>query len=145
MQTNKGIKELKERDDFQAVLPLLRLLRPHLDEEKFSTRLPLARQEGYRLFALHDDSHKIRGVIGLRILHDLLDGRCLVIDDLVVQIEFRRQGVATKLVEFAKDFARQNDCFEIRLNSGFSRKEAHALYEAAGMKKTSYVYRVSIR
>ena len=148
MRTPRDMEKMKELTGDQepnSALSVLRLLRPHLDPKTFNIRLRCARQEGYRLFAQQHKDGRVVGVVGVRIFHDLLDGRCLHIDDLVVHEEFRRQGIATKLMKFSHEFALKNKCCEIRLNSGFSRKEAHAFYESIGMKKTSYVFRITVK
>jgi GNAT superfamily N-acetyltransferase len=58
-----------------------------------------------------------------------------VIENVITHPDFRRQGLATQVLEHAIDTARQAGCYKVMLLSGASRKEAHALYEKAGFSK----------
>lgn len=50
------------------------------------------------------------------------------IPDLIVTFEARRQGAARALLAEAERLARERGCWQLTLESGFQRKEAHALY-----------------
>jgi ribosomal protein S18 acetylase RimI-like enzyme len=58
------------------------------------------------------------------------------IPDLVVSPATRRQGVAQVLLEVAVLAARERDCHQLTLESGYARAEAHRLYERFGMTDT---------
>jgi GNAT superfamily N-acetyltransferase len=58
-----------------------------------------------------------------------------VIENVITHPDFRRQGLATQVLEHAIDTARQADCYKVMLLSGASRAEAHALYEKVGFSK----------
>lgn len=51
---------------------------------------------------------------------------------LAVSSLARRQGVGTKLIDEAKQWAAQNDISTMRLNSGKARTEAHEFYRHNG-------------
>lgn len=51
---------------------------------------------------------------------------------LAVSSLVRRQGVGTKLIDEAKQWAAQNDISTMRLNSGKARTEAHEFYRRNG-------------
>lgn len=54
------------------------------------------------------------------------------VDQFGVKDTFRRQGVATKLVEFIKEYARKKGFPKLELNMWEFNQDALAFYEAAG-------------
>lgn len=66
------------------------------------------------------------------------DYKTLYFDELInllglaVANDYRRQGVATKLIDFVEQWAKEMGIRMIRLNSGSSRKEAHEFYRKLG-------------
>ncbi len=58
----------------------------------------------------------------------------LDIDEFCVDEEHRRKGVATAMIEFIKDFAKENDFHRIELNMWEFNQGALAFYEAAGFE-----------
>ena len=66
------------------------------------------------------------------------DYKTLYFDELInllglaVANDYRRQGVATKLIDFVEQWAKEIGIKMIRLNSGSSRKEAHEFYRKLG-------------
>ena len=55
------------------------------------------------------------------------------IPDLIVDPAVRRRGVGRALLEEAARRARAAGCFELDLESGAQRREAHEFYRSAGM------------
>lgn len=51
---------------------------------------------------------------------------------LAVSKNYRRQGVAKSLILQVESWSRERNINMIRLNSGSTRKEAHAFYRALG-------------
>ena len=51
---------------------------------------------------------------------------------LAVFTEFRRRGIATKLMAAAEQWARETGASGVRLVSGINREDAHAFYERMG-------------
>ncbi|CAI3284228.1 GNAT family N-acetyltransferase [Enterococcus cecorum] len=51
---------------------------------------------------------------------------------LAVANNYQKQGIGRKLMEAAEQWAKENDIYTMRLNSGLSRKEAHQFYQAHG-------------
>ncbi len=58
----------------------------------------------------------------------------LDIDEFCVDEEHRRKGVATAMIEFIKDFAKENGFHRIELNMWEFNQGALAFYEAAGFE-----------
>lgn len=64
--------------------------------------------------------------------------KTLYIDDLCVDKSFQHQGIGEELINFAKDLAKQNNCYNLTLHVNASNKNAISFYEHLGLKATSY-------
>ena len=71
------------------------------------------------------------GTVTLNIL-TLLSGKEATIWDMAVKGEYRKQGIATKLMNKAEEIAKKENITMIWLFSGFHRKDAHKLYRKLG-------------
>ena len=56
--------------------------------------------------------------------------------------EYRNKKVGTKLVNEIENWAKENGIKKVRVNSGFSRKEAHEFYRSLGYnnEKTNQIF-----
>jgi GNAT superfamily N-acetyltransferase len=63
------------------------------------------------------------------------------VPDLFVAAHVRRQGVASALLEHAENRAIERNCWELTLESGYQRAEAHRLYGAFGMRDAGKFFR----
>ena len=66
----------------------------------------------------------------------------VVIGGLVVDREYRKQGIGRRLLTRAEEWAVQHGCSVVRLSSNVRRVEAHGFYERAGYTnlKTQYSF-----
>lgn len=84
-------------------------------------------------FVAVDGTSKAVGFIQQRYRYSLwIDGLEATLEDLFVSPEGRRQGVGTKLVQFAIDQARAKECKAIRLDTNESNHPAMELYDKFG-------------
>lgn len=76
-------------------------------------------------------------IIGMTtlVIFKALSGRRANLEDLVVDKDYRRQGIGRKLLEAALAFAKEEDVGYIDLTSRPSRVEANNLYVSLGFKK----------
>jgi GNAT superfamily N-acetyltransferase len=63
------------------------------------------------------------------------------IPDLFVDAAARGRGAAKALLIEAEELARARGCWELTLESGHERSEAHLLYSAAGMQDAGRFFR----
>jgi GNAT superfamily N-acetyltransferase len=68
----------------------------------------------------------------------LLELEYAEIGGLVVDSDFRRQGIGEKLMNICEDWSKQNGYHEIRLRSSGQRNDAHAFYERIGYENTNW-------
>jgi ribosomal protein S18 acetylase RimI-like enzyme len=63
------------------------------------------------------------------------------IPDLFVDPATRGRGAAKTLLIEAERLSRERGCYELALESGYERSEAHLLYSAAGMQDAGKFFR----
>jgi GNAT superfamily N-acetyltransferase len=62
-------------------------------------------------------------------LHSVRFGNRVWVEDLAVHPEFRSQGIGKRLLDAAKDWARERGATHLELDSAPYRKDAHRFYE----------------
>lgn len=137
------IREISTDGDLRAVWPVMKQLRPHLDEQAFIDLCKIQFGEGFRVIAAFADD-ACRAVAGFRIQHYLHRGKNLYVDDLVSDAQARGQGYGKALLEWLLGEARRNGCGNLHLDSGAQRLEAHAFYFAHGLRITSYHFAIDL-
>ncbi|MBN3820102.1 GNAT family N-acetyltransferase, partial [Paraburkholderia sp. Se-20369] len=89
-------------DTPEALLPafdVMRQLRPHLtDPHAFAAQVARQHAEGYRLLAA-SDAGRVVGLAGYRTPTNLLYGRFVYVDDLVVDAALQRGGIGAHLLD----------------------------------------------
>ncbi|MEE3486062.1 MAG: GNAT family N-acetyltransferase [Bacteroidales bacterium] len=63
-------------------------------------------------------------------------GICFI-ENVVTDKEYRKRGLASKVIDMAIAFAKEHHCYKAILQSGTSRTEAHRFYENKGFNGTS--------
>ncbi|MDQ0227401.1 GNAT family N-acetyltransferase [Metabacillus niabensis] len=67
-----------------------------------------------------------------------------ILNDLYVAQEGRNQGVATHLLQKAKEFALETGAIRLELSTAFDNNKAQRLYEKFGFKRESQFYRYEL-
>jgi GNAT superfamily N-acetyltransferase len=116
---------------------VMRELRPHIKAIDFAARVLLQQKEGYQLAFLELEG-VIRSVAGVRILNLLFSGRTLYIDDLVTHDSDRSRGFGAVLFDWLVEYAKEQGCEHLTLDSGVQRFAAHRFYLNRGMDITSH-------
>jgi len=100
----------------------------------------LARSDQQLLVA--DDGGRAIGWIHMVITEYVEADAFVVIGGLVVDREYRKQGIGRRLLIRAEEWAAQHGCSLVRLSSNVTRVEAHGFYERAGYTnlKTQYAF-----
>ena len=63
-------------------------------------------------------------------------GICFI-ENVITDKEYRRRGLASRVIDMAVAFAKERHCYKVILQSGISRTEAHHFYESKGFSGTS--------
>ena len=127
-------------DELRATWPVMRQLRPHLDEERYVAMARAMESEGYRVAALYADGRAV-AVAGYRFMTMLYAGRLLYLDDLVTDEAERSHGYGRKLLDWLKQQAREHGCSELQLISRTTREAAHRFYFREGFGIECYEFR----
>jgi len=144
------IRRAEERDLSRVNDLLYQVLEVHADgrpdifvhgTKKYTDQQLLAifQDEKTPVFVFTDEQDKVQGyafcifeeVKGENCLHDM---KTLYIDDICIDEKHRRQGIAVKLYEHVKAFAKESGCYRVTLNVWEVNPTARAFYEAMGMK-----------
>ncbi|KQN64104.1 MULTISPECIES: GNAT family N-acetyltransferase [unclassified Erwinia] len=119
--------------DRQASFTLMRELRPHLaDADTFAAQIVRQAGQGYRLLGAWQ-SEQLMGLAGYRLQENLLYGRFLYVDDLVVAAEARSQGVGGRLIDALREEAKQQNCAHLVLDTALGNALAQRFYFHQGL------------
>lgn len=131
-------------DDLERVYPVMKELRSVLEFDDFVSWVKLAHAaDGYRLVA-REDRKRILAVMGYRILHDLLHGSHLYVDDLVTTRDARSMGHGAELLRYAEAEARRLGLSGLRLCSGIENEAARRFFEREGWKPLSFTFKKKV-
>jgi ribosomal protein S18 acetylase RimI-like enzyme len=104
----------------------------------------LARLLGRReqQFLVADEDGRVVGWIHMLVTEYVEAEAFVQIGGLVVDREYRRQGIGRRLLAQAEEWAAQQGCSVVRLSSNEKRVAAHAFYQRAGytILKTQYSF-----
>lgn len=138
------IKQLTTKEAWQSVFPLLKQLRTHLDEQQFLTLTEEMAKEGYMLFAMYEEETAV-AVAGIIMRTNYYYGKHIFVYDLVTSQHHRSKGYGEKLMHFIHEYAADNNCQHVALESGLFRKDAHRFYEEKlGYEKFCYSFKKEI-
>jgi GNAT superfamily N-acetyltransferase len=65
-----------------------------------------------------------------------------VMENVIVDESMRRKGIASAIVEYLVNLARESGCYKIGLSSSKKRPAAHRMYESLGFKQYGLGYRI---
>lgn len=127
------LRHLETPDEVRACLPLMRELRPHLDDaEDFLERVARMRHERYRLLAVMRDGQAV-ALAGYRFQENLVYGRFLYVDDLVVSSALRGGRHGARLLQALDELARGAGCARLVLDTGLGNALAQRFYFRQGL------------
>src|SRR6185295_965685 len=114
-------------NDILKCWPVMKELRPHLNETGFLPAVQEMMEEGYILAFIEEDSIAV-AAIGFRYMQLLYNGKQYYIDDLTTLPKSRGKGYGGKLLDYVIDLAKKNGFDAVTLDSGHQRFDAHRLY-----------------
>jgi ribosomal protein S18 acetylase RimI-like enzyme len=127
------LQHLEDKEAFQASFDLMRVLRPHVaTSDTYVGQLVRQSEQGYRLLAAWD-GEQVVGLAGYRELENLLYGRFIYVDDLVVSPELQRSGLGARLLAAVREEAVQRNCDHFVLDTGLHMPLAQRFYFRQGL------------
>ncbi len=119
-------------------------LRPHISREDFLPRVKkLSADTGFRLVYLQDG--EVKAVGGFRIAEWLAGGKYLEIEDLAAKDGERSKGCGGAIFDWLVEFAKRENCAQIRLVSHVQRFGAHRFYRRKGMIIEAHYFSMSLK
>lgn len=131
MKRDNIIKEVEEKDLKQLQQILKNIFNNNTSYEKMQDLYKIAKDNKNIHILGYYINDNLVGTVTLNIL-TLPLGKEATIWDLAIKEEYRRLGIATKLMNKAEEIAKQEDITRIWLFSGFHREYAHELYRKLG-------------
>jgi GNAT superfamily N-acetyltransferase len=133
MQTPTPLRYIEQPHEQLASFTLMRELRPHLsDASEYVRQLARQSEHGYRLLGSVQDN-QVLGLIGFRELENLIYGRFIYVDDLIVDETQRHRGLGATLLEAAREYARTQGCAHLVLDTGSHMSLAQRFYFREGL------------
>lgn len=129
--------------ELRAAWPVVKQLRPDLDEDSFVEQALRQFGGGYMATALYDDGIP-RAFAGWRALEMLATGRQVYVDDLVTDETVRSRGYGKALLAWLKVEAKRLGCARLQLDSGTFRKDAHAFYLREGLRIEAFHFGIAL-
>ena len=124
---NVRIVLAKEDQEIRSCYPVMAELRPHVQPDEFLSRVKRqAETAGYKIaYLVHGE---IKAVAGFRISECLAWGKFLRVDDLVTKSGERSKGYGGMLFDWLVEYAKEQGCEQLHLDSGVQRFDAHRFY-----------------
>lgn len=128
--------ELRHADsdeDVGACFPLMRQLRPHLaDSAELLVRVRRQEKESYRLLVTWREGKPV-GAAGYRFQENLVRGRFVYVDDLVVLDSERRSGIGALLLDEVSRIAKSAGYDWLTLDTALNNSLGQRFYFRWGM------------
>ena len=138
------IKELSTESQWLEAFPVLNELRTHLTVTTYLEILGQMTCDGYRLFGLFENE-QIVAVAGVAIRTNFYYGRHVFVYDLVTRSSERSKGYGEKLLDYVHQYAKEQNCGIVALESGLFRLDAHRFYETKmGYERFCYSFKKKI-
>lgn len=119
-------------EEIAACFPVIEELRPQLSFDGYIA-LVARMQKNHDYQLAYVDDNGVKSVAGIRIAEWLYSGKYLEIDDLITAEGERSKGYGAKLFDWVINYAREQQCVQLRLVSGVQRIDAHRFYQNKGM------------
>ncbi len=103
----------------------------------------ICRQTGYELMVAECDGEVV-GTLVLLIMPNLSHNALpwALVENVVVDEKYRRQGIGRLLIEYAIVRAKTAGCYRIVLSSDIRRHEAHEFYRSLGFEASAHGFRL---
>ncbi|OKY25838.1 GNAT family N-acetyltransferase [Thalassotalea sp. PP2-459] len=128
---------LANNDDYDHVLEVMLQLRPQYNKKTLAEQIKKQQQTGYNIVYVKDNG-KVLAVAGFVIGEKLAWGKYLYVDDLVTNEAFRSAGVGHDILTWLEEFAKEQGCSQLHLDSGVQRYSAHKFYLREGFVIASH-------
>ena len=122
-----------EKIDKESIQYLIKELTGHsISDSDMENRFDIVEFSQIDSLYVYEQDNKVIGLLGFRIRENIEENsRFGEISALVVDSNYRKQGIGKQLIDFADKLANNNNCIGTWLVSGFGREEqAHPFYKS---------------
>lgn len=123
--------------EIQAACEVLLELRTQYNKTSILEAVKAQMEQGYQL-AYVEHQEKVMAVAGFVISYKLAWGKHIYVDDLVTRPDQTAKGYGAYLMNWLKEYGREQDCQQLHLDSGVQRFDAHRFYMKQGFKIASH-------
>lgn len=95
-------------------------------------------------FLVAEKEGSVVATLFLQIVPNLSHNTCpwVILENMIVDSRYRRQGIGRRLVEYAFNRAREAGCYKVQLLSNNRRHDAHQFYRSMGFKDSAVGFRL---
>ncbi len=122
---------------------VLQELRPQYSLENLIQAVTDEITDGYKLVFV-EENENVLSVAGFSIAFKLAWKTHIYIDDFVTSEKLRSRGAGKTLLNWIKEYGRENGCGQIHLDSGVQRFAAHKFYLREDFKIASHHFSVEL-
>jgi GNAT superfamily N-acetyltransferase len=141
----KQIKIAETDEEIRKCFAVTAELRPHFtDEDSFLIQVK-RQSENYDFQLVYLEDESVKAVGGIRIAEWLGGGKYLEIEDLVATENDRSKGFGGELFKWIVDYAKRENCNQIKLVSHVKRFSAHKFYLNKGMIIEAHYFSMKIQ
>lgn len=135
------IKEISIPEQAALAYELIKELRPKLSQNDFETLSQEAKnRDDYKLVGLFEENVCL-AIMGYRVLYDLVHGKHLYIDDLVVTAKRRSKGLGKLLLDFAEHQSQKLNCKTLRLCTSTENLDGIRFYQKNEWQQRAVVFK----
>lgn len=133
---------IAKKDDLQRLLVLYKQLNPEeelVDLEKASSIWDATEKTDATRYFIAVDDTRIVSTCNVTLVPNLTrNGKSFaIIENVITDNDYRRQGIGKKVIENAIQYAKENNCYKIVLLSSAKRTKSHKFYESIGFNGNS--------
>ena len=132
----------RSAQDLERIAPVLLELRDHYDTNGLLEQIRKQQKDGYQVAYVEEDG-EVLGVAGFVITSKLAWHKHLYVDDLVTAAARRSRGAGRCLMDWLRQYAIDNGCKQLHLDSGVQRFRAHRFYLREGFDINSHHFAIS--
>ncbi len=127
------IRTVESTEALYACFSVMQKLRPHLsDAADFASRVARMHSQHYTLLAVWENQQPV-ALAGYRYQENLVCGRFMYVDDLVVTAHSRSSGHGALLLQTLERIAVEQHCAKLVLDTGIDNALAQRFYFRQGL------------
>lgn len=111
-----------------------------LRRARVALREAIQSRDAVVLVAVAPDGELVGLCTAYYTIHAIRFGPRAWVEELAVHPDWRSRGIGARLLETAKDWARERGASHLKLDSALAREDAHRFYERLGPSGRSYSF-----